>query len=253
MIQRQKPYRGLVSSDWSECLSPNGPFDFIRFTYPELGDRLADIFRDYTGNQINLTEASAKVETLMPEPVSSGQMDAYLDEAFRTYPGVAELIEWCRSHDILFMINTTGMIGYFQRVFAKKLLPRVAVLSANPLIRYPEAATDPDHVIELFEIQDKGRNSAAVAKTMGIKGDKIIILGDSGGDGPHFEWGSQSGATLVGSMTKKSLHEYCRRRHIRIHHRLGTDFSKRPPTGGQNESVPDLMELCGILDRALQV
>jgi phosphoserine phosphatase len=253
MIQSQKQYRALISSDWSECLSPSGPFDFIRFTYPDLRDRLKDIFRRYTGNQISLAEASAGIETLLPQPISAEQMDAYLDEEFRTYPGLAELIEWCHSRDILFMINTTGMIGYFQRVFAKKLLPRVTVLSANPLIRYAPSATDPEQILELFETQDKGRNTAEIAGTLGIAPDKIVLVGDSGGDGPHFEWGSRSGATLVGSMTKKSLHDYCRKHHIVIHHRIGADFSKNPPGGGQNEPVSDLMDLCDILDHALRV
>lgn len=252
MSYRKKSYQGLVSSDWSECLSPNGPFDLIRYAYPDLKERLTKIFRDYTGNQISLGEASGCIQTLLPEPVSIEQMDAYLEQGFDTYPGVAELIEWCRSRNILFMINTTGMVGYFQRVLAKRLLPRVTVLSANPLIRYPRSATDPELILELFETPDKGRNTAAVAKTLGIAPKKIVLVGDSGGDGPHFEWGSRSGATLVGSMTKKSLHDYCRKHHIQIDHRIGADFGMAPPAGGGNEAVSNLMDLCDILEHALR-
>ena len=248
-----KAYRAMISSDWSECLSPNGPFGLIGYTYPDLTGHLSKIFQSYTANQITLGEASGQIESLLPEEISIEQMDAYLDDSFDTYTGVTDLIEWCRSHDILFMINTTGMIGYFQRVFDKHLLPPVTVLSANPLIRYKASATDPRHILELFEIQDKGRNTAAVANTFGIPSNKIVLVGDSGGDGPHFEWGSKSGATLVGSMTKKSLDDYCRHHHIRIHHRIGADFSKGESSGAQNEPVSNLMDLCDILMDELQM
>ena len=129
-----KAYRAIISSDWNECLAPCGPFDCIRFAHPELTDDLTDIFRRYAGNQMTLGAAGGRIESLMSEDISIGRMDAYLDEAFCTYAGVPDLIEWCRSHDILFMINTTGMIGYFQRVFAKKLLPQVPVLLLVSLI-----------------------------------------------------------------------------------------------------------------------
>ena len=141
------------------------------------------------------------------------------------------------------MINSTGMIGYFQRVFAKALLPPVPVLSAHPLIRYPAGQSDPDHILELFETQDKGRNTAAVAKTLGIRPDRIILMGDSGGDGPHFEWGARIGATLVGSMTKASLDAYCRRKNIKIHHRYGIDFSKN----ASSDMGVDFMGLCDLI------
>ena len=137
--------------------------------------------------------------------------------------------------DILFMLNSTGMIGYFQRVFAKKLLPPVAVLSAHPMIRYPSEESDPGHILELFETADKGRNTAAVAKTLGIGTNRIILMGDSGGDGPHFQWGSKVGAYLVGSMTKASLDSYCTQNNIRIHQRFGIDFSR--PKSNKRQSA----------------
>jgi hypothetical protein len=31
-----KTYKGMLSSDWSQCLSPNGPFDPLIFLYPEM-------------------------------------------------------------------------------------------------------------------------------------------------------------------------------------------------------------------------
>ena len=253
MTRNNHSFKAIVSSDWSECLSPNGPFDFIGYTYPETKEQLSTIFRRYTGNQMALSEASGHIGSLLPEHISIEQMDAYLDESFDTYTGVADLIEWCRSNDILFMINTTGMIGYFQRVFDKQLLPLVTVLSANPLIRYKASATDPRHILELFEIQDKGRNTAAVANTFGIPSNKAVLVGDSAGDGPHFEWGRKTGARLVGSMTKKSLDDYCRNHHIHIHHRIGANFSKGESSGGQNEPVSNLMDLCDILIDVLQI
>lgn len=246
-------YRAMISSDWSECLSPCGPFDCIAFSYPDLAESLNSIFRKYTGNRISLGEAAGKINSLLPGGISADRMDACLAAEFRTYKGVAELIEWCLSRDILFMINSTGMIGYFQRVFVKHLLPKPAALSAHPMIRYPKAATDPHHIYELFETRDKGRNTAAVAKTLGIAPDKIVLMGDSGGDGPHFEWGAGTGAYLIGSMTKSSLDQYCRSRNIRIHHRFGEDFSSTGRAGAGNETAHDFTDLIPIVSEALNL
>jgi hypothetical protein len=43
MIGSVPKYKAVVSSDWSECLSPNGPFDPISFNYPELSGQLSNI------------------------------------------------------------------------------------------------------------------------------------------------------------------------------------------------------------------
>ena len=150
------PYRAIVSSDWNECLAPCGPFDCLAFNHPELEADLAAVFRQYSGNRISLGEATGRIRNLLPDPLSPDQMDAYLDASFTTYRGVPALIRWCLDNKILFMINTTGMIGYFQRIFAKGLLPPVPVLSAHPLIRYPGLKSDPLWVCELFETRDKG-------------------------------------------------------------------------------------------------
>ena len=101
-----KKYNAMVSADWNGCLAPCGPFDFISFAYPRFKSDLSTIFRQYTGNLISLGEAAAQIRGLVPEPITPDQMDAYLDEFFTTYTGVPELIEWCSSHNILFMINT---------------------------------------------------------------------------------------------------------------------------------------------------
>jgi len=221
-MAKNSRYRALFSSDWSECLAPSGPFDCIFFNYPDLKEPLTQVFRQYTSNVISLGEAIHRIETLMPGPVTEAMMDAYLDAAYGTYPGAAEFIHWCGENDILFMLNTTGMRGYYQRVLAKGLLPHVPALSAHPFISYPEGPTDPHIFLPLLEIQDKAANSAAVAEKYGISAGRIMVMGDSGGDGPHFAWGAQMNALLIASRPKASLEKYCAHRGIAIHHRIGT-------------------------------
>jgi hypothetical protein len=170
-------------------------------------------------------------------------MDAYLDQSFTTYAGVPGLIEWCASNNILFMINTTGMIGYFQRIFAKNLLPPVPVVSAHPMISYPQHTGGFCQIYELLEIPDKGKNTGAVARSQAIPAAKIILLGDSGGDGPHFEWGAAVGAFLIGSMTKPSLATYCRTKSIEIDLRFGLDYTRREKKELQKELQINFMDL----------
>lgn len=243
MPEKNLKYKAIVSSDWSECLSPSGPFDFISFTYPELDAELKNVFKQYTGNIISLGAAAQKLQKLLPGPISEEQMDAYLDKSFVTYKGVPDLIEWCLSNNILFMINTTAMIGYFQRVFAKGLLPRVPVLSANPLVRYAKGETDPNYVYDLFETQDKSKNTNAVARRFNLPAEKIILMGDSGGDGPHFEWGAGKGAFLIGSMTKPSLESFCRTRDINIDLHFGLSYSEGEEKDPQKEMQTDFKNL----------
>lgn len=232
-------YSAILSSDWNECLAPCGPFDFIAFTYPELGDRLETIFRRYTTNAISLGEAVEIMRELLPRPISADEMDAYLDASFSTYPGLHEWIEWCRSRDILFMINTTGMVGYFQRIFAKGLLPTVPALSAHSMIRFGELPSDPGMILDLHEIQDKPRNTEAALRAFGITSGKVVVMGDSGGDGPHFEWGAKVGALLVGSRTKPSLESFCGERGIAIDVRFG---------GKGGSDGPGFMELAPVIE-----
>ncbi|CAB5098135.1 hypothetical protein D3OALGA1CA_1246 [Olavius algarvensis associated proteobacterium Delta 3] len=219
-------YRGLFSSDWNECLAPCGPFDVIAYHYPDLSEELSRIFKHYTGNEISLGQAAGQINQLLPAPITQIQMDTYLKSSFRCYTGVRSLIDWCRDHDVLFMINTTGAIGYFQRALALGLLPPIPILSAHPAIRFPDSSEDPGQVFELFEIQDKTRNTLAAARAFGIPLKRIMIMGDSGGDGPHFQWGNSVGASLVGSMTKNSLETYCREHGIPIDHRIGPTYQR---------------------------
>ena len=240
--------KGMISSDWSECLAPSGPFDPIAFVYPKLEAELSQVFRQYTGNQISLSEAARGIGGLLPKPITEEQMDAYLDASFMTYGGVTELIRWCMKHDILFMINTTAMQGYFQSAIKKGLLPQGIVLSANPMISYPRHGME---MCEVREIEDKAMNTAAVLQKHGIPPMKVIIIGDSGGDGPHFEWGASVGAYLVGSMTKPSLENYCRNKGIEINTRFGVSYSEGEKKDLAREMKADFMGLVPVIEKVL--
>jgi len=245
-------FTGIISSDWNQCLAPCGPFDPLIYNYPELTSDVTAIFKEYTANKISLGAAGQRIRKLLPGPISIQQMDAYLDASFRTYRGVPELIDWCAENRILFMINTTGLMGYFQRVFAKNLLPGVPVLSANAMIRYPSLATDPPQMYDLDELQDKGANTACALKYFGISAKKMVIIGDSGGDGPHFIWGKQHKAYLVGSMTKQSLSDFCTKNRIWINHFFGPTYINGEGRRENEEMIVDFMELTSVFERILE-
>ena len=244
-----KIYRAVLSTDWNECLAPCGPFDFIAFSYPELDAPLQAVFRQYTANRIPLSAAARQIAAMLPAPVTVGQMDAYLDRHFATYRGVPELMRWCAANRVLFMINTTGAIGYFQRARAAGLLPPIPVLSAHPLVRYPQNTGDPDQILELTETSDKAANTAQVLQAAGIPTDRLIVMGDSGGDGPHFEWGAAHRATLVGSMTKASLDAYCDAAKIPISLRFGISYGPGAARNPRQEMQFDFMALVSVIKR----
>lgn len=246
-----RTYHAIVSSDWSECLSPNGPFDPIAFTYPELEPELISIFRSYTGNAITLTDAVKRITELLPAPFTVEQMDRYLEASFQTYTAVPEFIEWCLSRDILFMLNTTGTQGYFQRALAKGLLPRVPVVAANPMIRFPGTCDEERFAHEVREISDKGKNTEAVMHAHGLTPDRVVVMGDSGGDGPHFMWGAAAGAFLIGSMTKDSLSTFCRRAGARIHLRFGISYGPGEKRDVAREMQVNFMELTKVIEERL--
>ena len=252
MAKRFAAFNAVISSDWSECLSPSGPFDFIAFNFPQLAPELDEVFRSYTGNLISLGDACLRIKKILPEPVTPDMMDAYLDRSFAVYRGVPELIEWCLGKNLLFMLNTTGMIGYFQRVFAKGLLPKIPVLSANPMVRYPSCSTDPPTVLNLHETRDKGSNTAAVVADMKIPAGRVIVMGDSGGDGPHFEWAHRAGAFIVGSMTKASLAGYCGQRGIRMNLPFGLAYGPGEKRDPDREMTIDFQDLQGPIEEVLK-
>lgn len=251
MNKKHGKYHALVSSDWNECLAPCGPFDFISFTYPSLASDLSITFKKYTGNEISLSEATNRIASLLPAPVTEHQMDAYLDARFETYRGVPEVIEWCGKNHVLFMINTTGMQGYFQRVFRKGLLPPVPVVSAHPMIQYEETGETQTQWYDLFEVQDKTKNTQEVMRTRTIPPNKTILIGDSGGDGPHFEWGAKAGAFLVGNMTKWSLAQYCKSKGIAIDCYFGPRYAQGEKRKEELEREVDFTDLIPQVERRL--
>ena len=246
-------YRALVSSDWSECLSPNGPFDPLAYAYPQLQAELTRIFKDYTGNRISLQTAYATITDAMPGPITVEQMDAYLDESFRTYTGVPELLTWCAENDILFMINSTGTQAYFQRVFAKGLLPSIPLVAANPLIRFPEQGDSSRYRCEVNEIVDKATNTERVMRDTNLPVDKIAVMGDSGGDGPHFAWAAGLGIYSIGSMPKVSLQDYCQSRNITIDKHFGLTYAPGEARRLEEEMKVDFMLLTDVIKKALHL
>jgi len=246
-------YHAIVSPDWNGCLAPCGPFDVLAYTWPGLSDRLEDIFRAYTGNRITLSAAIEQIRNLVPGGVARARMDAYLDAEFRTYPGVAELIEWCAANDILFMINTTGAIGYFQRVFAKNLLPPVPVLSAHPMISYASGPGDPEAIFTLRETADKPVHTRAVAGTYGVPWGRIILMGDSGGDAPHFEWGAEAGALRIGSMPKASLGACADDLGFSLDMVFGVSYLSGGTRDVEREMTVDFRDLRDIISRHLGI
>jgi 2-hydroxy-3-keto-5-methylthiopentenyl-1-phosphate phosphatase len=249
----ERKYRAVVSSDWSECLSPNGPFDPIAFNYTNLREDLSQIFQNYTGNKISLRTATSQIEKLLPQPFSIEQMDAYLDASFNTYKGVSGLINWCAENDILFMINSTGTQGYFQRALAKGLVPDIPIISANRMISFPEKSTAHKFKHAVMEIDDKPKNTQAVIDQYGLKSDCVVVIGDSGGDGPHFSWAADIGAFLVASMAKLSLIEYCERTGVKINRFFGMNYAKGLRRGENQEMVFNFMDLTSVIANHLNL
>ncbi len=242
-------YRAVFSSDWSECLSPNGPFDPLWFSYPELKPDLSTIFQQYTGNAISLAEAVHRIEELLPAPLTLQQMDAYLDADFRTYAGVPRFIQWCLDQGILFMINTTGTHAYFQRASAKGLIPRVPVVAANPMLRFDESECE----YMTREIEDKPTNTQAVLRLMNISPEKLLVMGDSGGDGPHFKWAAEAGGYLIASMAKASLKKFCQTNGVQINTFFGLNYEQGEPRNVMEEMKVDFMELAHVLKDVLGI
>jgi hypothetical protein len=253
MSRTQGTYKAIVSSDWSECLSPNGPFDPIAHNYPHLTADLERIFREYTGNRISLTKACAGIAKMLPELLTADQMDDYLKESFRTYKNVPELIQWCLDRDVLFMINTTGTQGYFQRALAAKMIPHIPVVSANPMIGYLEHPSLVRYDLHVLEIEDKAVNTRIILGETGLSPDRLLVMGDSGGDGPHFRWGAEVGAHLVGSMTKGSLVSFCKLHGISIGTMFGLSYDPGETRNEQAELQVDFMDLTGVIGETLGV
>ena len=111
------------------------------------------------------------------------------------------------------------------------------------MTRYKADPQDPAEIYPLLETADKGVHTAAVAAKYKIPASRIIIIGDSGGDGPHFAWGAQAGAILIASMAKPSLIRYCSDRHITINHFFGHIYASGETVSLENEQNCSLREL----------
>jgi hypothetical protein len=116
------------------------------------------------------------------------------------------------------------------------------VLSAHPALRFEGLPSDPGLILELLEIQDKPKNTEAALRSFGITTRKVIVMGDSGGDGPHFEWGAGAGALLIGSRTKPSLDAYCQGRGIAVDVRFGGEGERSGPAGRNFMELAPLVE-----------
>jgi hypothetical protein len=90
-------------------------------------------------------------------------------------------------------------------------------------------------------------------RATGIPPNKVIIMGDSGGDGAHFQWGDSVGAFLIGSMTKASLSEYCRTREIRINKRFGLTYASGEKRDLEMEMQVNFMDLTILIEDVLDI
>jgi hypothetical protein len=120
------------------------------------------------------------------------------------------------------------------------------------MFRFPSGADDPPTILDLFETHDKGKNTAAVAFRLGIPAERVIVMGDSGGDGPHFEWAHQAGAFTIGSMTKPSLAAFCEKKGIGIDRHFGLIYSKDEARSVDQEMTIDFRGLIELIADVLE-
>ena len=80
---------------------------------------------------------------------------------------------------------------------------------------------------------------------------KIIIMGDSGGDGPHFKWGAEIKALLIGSMTKPSLKKYCDQHNVKIDLEFGISYADGNDRDQQKEMLIDFIDLLPLIENFL--
>ena len=79
-----------------------------------------------------------------------------------------------------------------------------------------------------------------------------MIIGDSGGDGPHFEWGRKHNAYMIGSMAKQSLTNYCNKKQIEINLLFGPPYANGEERIEENEMLIDFMELSSVFEKIIE-
>jgi hypothetical protein len=104
---------------------------------------------------------------------------------------------------------------------------------------------------EVREIEDKAKNTETIMRAHSILPNKAIVMGDSGGDGPHFAWGASVGAHLIGSMPKPSLEKYCRGKGIEINTRFGVTYAEGEKRDSAREMKVDFMGLVPVIEKVI--
>jgi hypothetical protein len=119
------------------------------------------------------------------------------------------------------------------------------------MIRYPKSDSDPLHIYDLFETADKSKNTESAMKSFNLSSNKVIIMGDSGGDGPHFKWGAENSGFLIANMTKPSLRRYCEQNDISIHTQFGPSYADGEARDMGKEMQVDFMDLTPVIENFL--
>jgi hypothetical protein len=85
-------------------------------------------------------------------------------------------------------------------------------------------------------------------KSFHLSSNEVIIMGDSGGDGPHFQWGAGINAFLIANMIKPSLRRYCEQNNISIHTQFGPAYANGEIKDLDKEMQVNFMDLAPIIE-----
>ena len=88
-------------------------------------------------------------------------------------------------------------------------------------------------------------------ESLKISPSQLVVVGDSGGDGPHFVWGDSVGAYLIGSMTKPSLERFCLERGISMDLHFGLTYAEGSARDPVAEMQVDFMDLTPVIAAVL--